>query len=59
MAAAVSGDGKTLDPSAPEHRQAVEEGFAAILSESADLEPEAFAAQAAQFVGATASFRSG
>jgi len=31
----------------------VEEAFAAILSESADLEPEAFAAQAAQFADAT------
>ncbi len=49
----MSGDGKALDPKDPEHRQAVEEAFAAILSESADLEPEAFAAQAAQFAGAT------
>ena len=31
----------------------MEEAFAAILSESADLEPEAFVAQAAQFAGAT------
>ena len=53
VAATVSGDGKALDPKDPEHRQAVEEAFAAILSESADLEPEAFAAQAAQFAGAT------
>ena len=53
MAAAVSGGGKALDPKDPEHRQAVEEGFETILSESADLEPEAFAAQAAQFAGAT------
>ena len=53
LAAALGGDGKALDPKDPEHRQAVEEGFAAILSESADLEPEAFAAQAAHFAGAT------
>jgi len=53
VAATVSGDGKALDPKDPEHRQAVEEAFAAILSESADLEPEAFVAQAAQFAGAT------
>jgi hypothetical protein len=53
LAATVSGDGKALDPKDPEHRQAVEEAFAAILSESADLEPETFAAQAARFAGAT------
>lgn len=53
VAATVSGDGKALDPKDPEHRQAIEEAFAAILSESADLEPEAFAAQAAYLAGAT------
>ena len=40
------------DPRA-EHRQAVEEAFAAILSNSADLAPEALAAQATEFARAT------
>ena len=40
------------DPRA-ERRQAVEEAFAVILSNSADLAPEALAAQATEFAGAT------
>ena len=49
----MSGDGKALDPKDPEHRQAVEEGFAALLPELEALPSEDFADRAAGFVRAT------